>query len=429
MRAGALDGIRVLEFSVVVAGPVCGVILGDLGADVVKVEPPGGEPHRRNRAVVPNEGKLFQNFNRGKRSLVVDLGREEGRALIHRLVPRTDVVIVNYRLGVAKRLGIDYETLRAIRPDLIYVESTGFGTRGRLAEFPASDIVAQAYSGLMAGEGKVGEGGEPLALKAGAWADYMTGIATAMGVTTALYHREQTGEGQKVSGSLLRSAMFGQSHITMREPVSDSAVRDVTMAKVDEARARGADYREVVGIRMAGRELGTQFALYYNGYQAKDGGVVLGALTKANRDAMREVLGLEGENCDDPDYDALDPVNLAEAERWKQVIRDRIAERTVAEWVEAFEAAGTPVSPVNLPEEMSDDPQVAAEGIMAELEHEVTGPQRVVGPIIELSETPTRARSAAPPVGRHTRELLREFGLPEDEIDALVASGVAAEGA
>ena len=96
MRAGALDGIRVLEFSVVVAGPVCGVILGDLGADVVKVEPPGGEPHRRNRAVVPNEGKLFQNFNRGKRSLVVDLGREEGRALIHRLVPRTDVVIVNY---------------------------------------------------------------------------------------------------------------------------------------------------------------------------------------------------------------------------------------------------------------------------------------------------------------------------------------------
>ena len=133
MRAGALDGIRVLEFSVVVAGPVCGVILSDLGADVVKVEPPGGEPHRRNRAVVPNEGKLFQNFNRGKRSLVVDLGTDEGRALIHRLVPQTDVVVVNYRLGVSKRLGIDYETLRAIRPDLIYVESTGFGTRGRLA--------------------------------------------------------------------------------------------------------------------------------------------------------------------------------------------------------------------------------------------------------------------------------------------------------
>ena len=185
----------------------------------------------------------------------------------------------------------------------------------------------------------------------------------------------------------------------------------------------------MVGIRLGSRELGTQFALYYNGYRAKDGGVVLGALTKANRDAMRRVLGLEGENCDDPDYDALDPVNLAEAERWKQVIRDRIAERTVAEWVAAFEAAGTPVSPVNLPEEMSDDPQVVDEGIMVELEHEMTGPQRVVGPIIELSETPTRARRASPPVGRHTRELLREFGLPEDEIDALAASGVVAEGA
>ena len=429
MRAGALDGIRVLEFSVVVAGPVCGVILSDLGADVVKVEPPGGEPHRRNRAVVPNEGKLFQTFNRGKRSLVVDLGSDEGRALIHRLLPQTDVVVVNYRLGVAKRLGIDYETLRAIRPDLIYVESTGFGTRGRLAASPASDIVAQAYSGLMAGEGKVAEGGEPLALTAGAWADYITGIASAMGVATALYHRDRTGEGQKISGSLLRSAMFAQSHIAMREPISDSVVRDVTMAQINEARARGADYREVVGIRLGSRELGTQFALYYNGYRAKDGGVVLGALTKANRDAMRRVLGLEGENCDDPDYDALDPVNLAEAERWKQVIRDRIAERTVAEWVEAFEAAGTPVSPVNLPEEMSDDPQVVDEGIMVELEHEITGPQRVVGPIIELSETPTRARRASPPVGRHTRELLREFGLPEDEIDALAASGVVAEGA
>ena len=428
-RPGALDGIRVLEFSVVVAGPVCGLILADLGADVVKVEPPGGEPHRRNRAVVPNEGKLFQNFNRGKRSLVVDLRRAGGRELVHRLVPQADVAVVNYRPGVAERLGIDYGTLRALHPGLVYVESTGFGTRGPMAAKPASDIVAQGYSGLMAGEGKVAEGGEPAPLKAGAWADYLTGVATAMGVTAALYHRERTGEGQKVSGSLLRSALFGQSHVVMREPVSDSVLRDVTMAKVAAARARGADYREVIGIRMAGRELGTQFALYYHGYQAKDGGLILGALTKANRDAMRRVLGLEGERCDDPDYDALDPANLAAAERWKQVIRDRLAERTVAEWVSAFEAAGAPVSPVHLPEEMSDDPQVEAEGIMVGLEHEVTGPQRVVGPIVELSATPAAARRAAPPAGRHTRELLREFGLPDAEIDALAAAAVVAEGA
>ena len=428
-RPGALDGIRVLEFSVVVAGPVCGLILADLGADVVKVEPPGGEPHRRNRAVVPNEGKLFQNFNRGKRSLVVDLRRAGGRELVHRLVPQADVAVVNYRPGVAERLGIDYGTLRALHPGLVYVESTGFGTRGPMAAKPASDIVAQGYSGLMAGEGKVAEGGEPAPLKAGAWADYLTGVATAMGVTAALYHRERTGEGQKVSGSLLRSALFGQSHVVMREPVSDSVLRDVTMAKVAAARARGADYREVIGIRMAGRELGTQFALYYHGYQAKDGGLILGALTKANRDAMRRVLGLEGERCDEPDYDALDPANLAAAERWKQVIRDRLAERTVAEWVAAFEAAGAPVSPVHLPEEMSDDPQVEAEGIMVGLEHEVTGPQRVVGPIVELSAAPAAARRAAPPAGRHTRELLREFGLPDAEIDALAAAAVVAEGA
>ena len=144
---------------------------------------------------------------------------------------------------------------------------------------------------------------------------------------------------------------------------------------------------------------------------------------------MRRVLGLEGERCDEPDYDALDPANLAAAERWKQVIRDRLAERTVAEWVSAFEAAGAPVSPVHLPEEMSDDPQVEAEGIMVGLEHEVTGPQRVVGPIVELTATPAAARRAAPPAGRHTRELLREFGLPDAEIDALAAAAVVAEGA
>ena len=425
---GALAGIRVLEFSMIVAGPVCGLNLADLGADVVKVEPPGGEPHRRNRSVVPGESKLFQCFNRGKRGIVVDLHADEGRELIYRLVPSFDVVVVNYRDGVAERLGIGYEALRAHRPDLIYVESTGFGPTGPQAGQPASDIVMQAYSGLMAGEGKLQEDGAPQQMSGSPIADYMTGVTGAMGVCAALFHRERTGEGQKVSGSLLRSAIFAQSHSIMREPITDSVTRDPMVEELEEVRARGGSHGEQIEVRRRYRAQGTQFALYYMGYQAKDGGVVLGALSKANRDAMRGVLGLEGENSDDPDYDAYAPENLASGEQWKRRVREQMRTRSVAEWVEAFSAAGAPVSPVHFPEEMSDDPQVEAQGIMIDLVHSASGAQRVVGPVIEMSATPTAATRASPTVGEHSREVLLEAGLAPDEVAALLERGVVHEG-
>src|SRR5262249_2997620 len=151
---GPLAGVKVLEFSQIVAGPVVGLALSDLGADVVKVEPPGGENRRNTNAVVPNEGKYFQSLNRGKRSLVIDLSRKEGYELVHRIAPHFDVVISNYRLGVTKRLHIDYDTLRRFNPALIYANITGFGQEGPNAARAGSDIIVQAYSGLMAAEGK-----------------------------------------------------------------------------------------------------------------------------------------------------------------------------------------------------------------------------------------------------------------------------------
>jgi len=147
---GALAGIRVLELSQIVAGPLVGVLLSDMGADVVKVEPPEGEARRNSAAVVPNEGKYFQSLNRGKRSLTVDLARPEGAALIRRIIPTFDVMVINYRHGVAGKLGIDYDTLRALNPRLVYASITGFGETGPMATRAGSDIVAQAYSGLMA---------------------------------------------------------------------------------------------------------------------------------------------------------------------------------------------------------------------------------------------------------------------------------------
>jgi crotonobetainyl-CoA:carnitine CoA-transferase CaiB-like acyl-CoA transferase len=423
---GALDGVRVLEFSLIVAGPMCGAVLADMGADVIKVEPPGGEPQRRNRSVVPTESKLYQSFNRGKRGIVVDVSQDAGKEAIYRLMPSIDVVLVNYRYGVADQLGIDYDTLRQYRPDVIYAESTGWGTRGPLASRGCSDVVAQAYSGLMAAEGKLDEDGSPSQITSSAWADYLTAAGSATAICGALFSRTQTGQGQKINSSLLRSALWGYSHTVNREPITDALFSDVTRKRLEDTRAAGGSYADLIEARTSQASMGTQFALYYNGYQAKDGGVILGALTPANRDAFRRVFELEGEHSDSPDYDALDPENERLGEQFKEQIREKMRTHTVAEWIEIFEANGAPAAPVNFPEEVREDPQVQAEGIFVDLVHDLTGEQSVVGPLFEMSGTPTEARAASPPLGRDTREVLLEAGMTAAEVDALYEGGTVA---
>ena len=428
MDRGALDGVRVLEFSVVLAGPVCGMLLAQLGADVVKVEPPEGDPQRRNGSVAPGESKHYQAYNHGKRSLAVDLRAPAGRALIHRIAPSFDVVLTNYRPGVAERLGIGYETLRALRPDLIYLEMSAFGWHGPEAPRAGSDVVVQAYAGLIAGGGQVDEDGAPRSALSIALADHLTGTASAMGICAALHHRARTGEGQRVRGSLLRSALFAQGSAVMREPVTDASNRDVTVGRLDAIRARGGAYAELAAAHDERRGLGAGFHLYYGGYRARDGGIFFGALSPAGRGVLRRALGVEDEPSDDPGYDVYDPANIAAAREWKRVIRERVASKTVAEWRAILdEAGGAPVSAVQFAEEMSDDPHVLAEGMIHGIEHEITGPQRVVGPIVEMDGTPTRVPAAAPPLGRHTHEVLAGLGVGAEERAALLAAGVVAD--
>jgi CoA:oxalate CoA-transferase len=422
--AGALDGIRVLEFSQIVAGPVVGILLSDMGADVVKVEPPGGEARRNSAAVVPNEGKYFQSLNRGKRSLVLDLARADGAAVIHRLAPGFDAVVCNYRHGVAARLGIDYATLSALNPRLIYANLTGFGDFGPNATRAGSDIIAQAYTGLMAAEAKTDEFGAPVQITGTTVIDRASGMAAAMAICAALYHRERTGEGQELHVSLVHTGLELLSHQVMREPVHDVTVRDPLLAELDAKRAAGAPYDEIAGVRKAQGPRFASHRLYYGGYHTQRGALVLGALTPQNRAAIRKILDMH-DGTDAPGFDAADPENRRRIEAWREEIQERLLERTAEAWVERFVAAGVPASVVNFPEEMADDPHVAATGIMAELVHPVTGPQRVVGPIVRMSKTPTEAALPAPPLGAHTRELLEEAGYVPGEIDALVASGVA----
>ena len=248
MATGPLSGIRILEFSQIVSLPFGGAVLSDMGAEVIKVEAVTGDPHRNLGAVVPGEGKRFQSLNRGKRSIAVDLQTEEGQATIHRLVRDVDVVTCNYRFGVPQRLGIDYETLKQHNPALIYCEVTGFGNAGPMADRGGTDIVASAYSGLMAGDRKVTPEGLPANITAISLADYVCGFSVAVGVSSALYHRAQTGEGQKIESSLLASALAVQDTQIMRDPVSDAVQRDPMMEAVNEARERTAPYTEILDV-------------------------------------------------------------------------------------------------------------------------------------------------------------------------------------
>ena len=420
---GALDGIRVLEFSQIVAGPVAGIALADFGADVVKVEPLEGESRRNSGAVVPNEGKYFQSLNRGKRSLTIDLRQPAGQAIIHRLIPHFDVVLSNYRTGVTARLNIDYPTLSRINPQLIFANITGFGDAGPYATRAGSDIVAQAYSGLMAAEAKTDEHGAPVQITGTTIIDRASGLAAAMGICAALFHRERSGEGQEINVSLLHTALELLAPNVMREPVQDANVRDSFVAELQALRDTGAPYDQIAGRRKQQAPRFASHRLYYGGYHTARGAIVLGALTQHNRDTIRGILGMHDET-DSPGFNAADAGNQSRIEDWRQEIQARLLENTAEEWAARLIDEGVPASVVNCPEEMADDPQVGAMGMMTALEHPVTGPQRVVSPIVHMSATPTSISMPSPPLGHHTRAILEEAGYTTSEIDTLVSDNI-----
>ena len=424
---GPLAGIKVLEITQIVAGPYCGLNLADLGADVIKVEPPEGEGIRRVGGFAPGESKAYHTLNRGKRSLVLDLKQPEAQALIHRVIPQFDVFVMNSRAGVAGRLNLDYESLKKFRPDIVYLESTGYGSGGPSATRAGSDIVAQAYSGLMAGEGKVDEFGAPKSISCTAVADYATGLAAAMGICAALYRRAMTGEGEFLQTSLLLSALSIQGAAVAKLTVSDEILRRATMDAIDAARARGASYGEIIDIRNnSNTQTGKAFRLYYNGYRVKDGAVILGALTPANHAQMRRAIGITNDPSASPDFNALDPEMDAQVEAVAEFIRETMLTRTMDEWIAEFDKVGAPISKVNLPEDLAEDPQVVAMGYMQEIDHEATGPELDVGPIVLMQNAPTGSPLPAPILGRHTDEVLTELGLVDSEVAALHACGAVA---
>ena len=418
---GPLDGVRVLDFTEIIAGPFGGMLLADMGAHVIKVEPPWGDPWRYNREFLPGESHTYISLNRGKRSLPLDLVNPEGQEVVRRLIPETDVVVVNYRPDVPAKLGIDYETLSAINPRIIYCENTAYGRRGPHSQRPGYDLIIQAMSGIVASEGKFVEG-VPQHVTSCALADFATGIAIAWGVSAALYAREHTGLGQKIEATLLATSLMLQTSRLLQVEAVDGEDRVQALEDLSAMRSAGQPFPEIharMG-ELRGRPPGN---IYYRNYQTRNGVLAVGCLSDPLRKKLASVLDLRDIRFE-PGYDPASEEARAFGQALEAQTEALFRDRTNEEWIGILDAAGIPCGPVRFIEELLEDEQVRANDLVVELEHALAGPLKMAGPILRMSGTPLEATSASPTLGQHTDEILAELGYTAQEVERLRELGV-----
>jgi formyl-CoA transferase len=398
------------------------MLLSDMGADIIKIEPPAGEPWRLFAQFVPTESRSFISLNRGKRSLAIDLANNKGREVIHRLVEESDVVIVNYRPDVSAKLCIDYETLSLINPRLVYCDNTAFGRKGPQAHRPGYDIIVQGVTGVMATEGKTLEGVPTVATIP--IADYATGIMMAWAVSSALYVREKTGRGQKIETTLLGSALAVQNAHFQFVESADVEWRARFLEALERGRRDGVDFQELRQILLSTRPTMAIGNIYYRVFKTKDSYVVVGALSAALRHKVLDVIGLEDKRMKNLDWD---PTKPEWQEYSKQLVKDAEAvllQKTTDEWLELFDAGGVPAGPLKFTQELLDDPQVVANDLQVDVEHSLVGTVRTVGAPLQMSETPLAVQGASPALSEHTDEILASIGLSSEEIALLRDEGV-----
>lgn len=375
-----LENIKVLDLSRFMAGPVCGKILADLGADVIKIEPPWGDEMRYTLPLVKTSSPMFLDFNRGKRGVTLNLKTETGVKIFKELVKDSDVVIENFSVGTIDRLGIGYKVLREINQRIILVSITGFGQYGPRSSHHSFDMIGQATSGLMYLNGK--EASEhlnkdiPPILLPDAMADSVPGSYAALGVLAALNYRNQTGVGQWVD--------IAQQDVMMY--ISNSLVLYP---------ATGVTFLESMRKNLVG---------VYNIFQAKDGYIAIAAPGGSTVDRLTELLGVE--NVDD------------------DVVREWINNREMDEVIAELVKSDIPASPIFTLDDIIEDPQVKAREMFLEVDHPEIGKMGLTGIPFKFSETPLRVESRAPTLGQDTETVLRKLGYSLDEIRKLRLNGV-----
>jgi len=385
-----LAGLRVLDLTKVLAGPLCTQHLGDLGAEVIKIEPTQiGDDTRRWPPFRGETGAIFLSVNRNKRSVAVDLKSEEGQGIVHKLVAQADVVVESYGTGVAERLRIDYATLAAI---------SGFGRTGPMASALGYDVILQAFSGIMALTGE--PGGNPIRSPFSP-VDQTTGLHAVTGLMAALIERGRTGQGTRIEVSLFETALSFLSynfHVYWEN-----------------------------GVEPAKPGSGHESLVPYQAFEAADKPVLIGV---ANDNLWRRFCGAVGR-----DELAQDNRFLTSADRSANraacvgIVQEILRTRTRDEWLELMNTIGVPCAPINSLQEALDQPQTAARGMVMHYNHPVLGPMKTIAQPILFNNEPHTAGSPPPMLGQHTREVLRELAYPDGEIDRLTASGVILDGA
>ncbi|MBQ1391727.1 MAG: CoA transferase [Firmicutes bacterium] len=393
-KKGLLAGMKVLDLSRVLAAPYCGMLLADMGADVIKIERPGkGDDARGNFPIVNGESGYFINLNRNKRGMVLNLKAKEGREIFLKMVEKADVVLENYRPGVMDRLGLGYEELKKVNPGIILASVSGFGQTGPYRKRAGYDIIGQAMSGLMSTTGWPDSG----PTRSGtAIADVMSGISCCVGVLAAYAHKLKTGEGERIDVALVDTMV--------------SALEIINVIYLLTGRIP--------------QRIGNRYeSLYpYDSFQAKDGMLVIGA-------GNDKLFGLLVKLMGRPEL-AENPLFLTNNDRvlnhaaLKPLIEEWLKDLTVAEAVAAMLEAGIPASPINSLDQVVADPHIAgAREMFVEVEHPTAGKMKLTGNNIKLTNQKITEFRPAPLLGQHTKEILmEELGLSEEEAEAVISS-------
>lgn len=394
---GELDGVRVLDLTRALAGPFCTMVLGDMGAEVIKVEMPGTGDDSRSWGppFLEGESAYFLSINRNKKSVTLNLKAEEGLKILHGLAEKSDVFIENFRPGVTKKLRIDYETISEINPKIVYCSITGFGSEGPYRDRPGFDVIIQGMSGLM---GVTGEEGRPPVKVGVAITDLIAGLYAVNAVLIGLLRQRRTGEGQLVDVSLLDSAASIMTHMA-----------HICLAGGEAPPRLGSAHPQIAP---------------YQAFEAKGGKyLTVGAANERLWRIFCEAAGLE-ELIDHPKF-SVNAKRVENREELVKIIQERLLTKTRDEWLEIFQGAGLPCGPVYGLDEVFEDPQIAYRGMILEMDHPKAGKIKQIGIPTKFSKSPGSIRSPPPTLGQHTEEVLRDLlGFDRAKIEELRRAGV-----
>ena len=395
----ALRGLKVVDLSKVLAGPLCGQYLGNLGADVTKVEPVGlGDDTRGWLPQKQGESATFLAVNHNKRSIALDLKSAEGRAIVQRLVQDADIVLQGFGAGTAQKLGVDYASLSALNPRLIYCEISGYGREGPLGKEPGYDVMLQAFSGMVS---VMGEEGGPMVRATFSPVDLGTGMMAFGGVLAAVIERSQTGRGVYVEVSLLDTAMGLMGYLAQNFWCSGQLPQ-----------------------RMG---TGHPAMAPYQVFMASDGPVMVGVGNDGQWKKFCPVAGLS-QYVDDPRF-ARNADRVAHFAETVALVQQVIAQQPVAHWVQALQAVGVPCAPINNLQQALEHPQIAARQVVGYAPHASLGNMPSVNLPISFDQQPRAQRSAPPLLGQHTKDILRDAGYSEAQIAEFLQQRVVVQNA